>query len=45
MLKINNLHFKYKNSKTDNIEDFNINIKKGEIVGILGESGVVKVPC
>ena len=39
MLKINNLHFKYKNSKTDNIEDFNINIKKGEIVGILGESG------
>lgn len=39
MLKINKLHFKYKNSKIDNIENFNIKINKGEIVGILGESG------
>ncbi|MGL5749337.1 MAG: ABC transporter ATP-binding protein [Paraclostridium sp.] len=39
MLKIKNLHFKYKNSKVDNINDFNIDINKGEIVGILGESG------
>lgn len=39
MLKINNLHFKYKNSKEDTICDFNIDINKGEIVGILGESG------
>lgn len=39
MLKIKNLHFKYKNSKVDNIENFNVDIKKGEIVGILGESG------
>lgn len=39
MLKIENLHFKYKNSKVDNIEDFNLEIKKGEIIAILGESG------
>lgn len=39
MLKIDNLHFKYKNSKEDNIEDFNLEIKKGEIVSIVGESG------
>ncbi len=39
MLKIKKLHFKYKNSKIDNIENFNMKINKGEIVGILGESG------
>lgn len=39
MLKINNLHFKYKNSKEDNIENFNLQINKGEIISILGESG------
>ena len=39
MLKINNLHFRYKNSKEDNIKDFNLEIKKGDIVSILGESG------
>ncbi|HSQ89884.1 ABC transporter ATP-binding protein [Romboutsia sp.] len=38
-LKIKNLHFKYKNNKNDNIKDLNISIKKGEVVGILGESG------
>lgn len=39
MLKISNLHFKYKNSKEDNIENFNLQINKGEIISILGESG------
>lgn len=39
MLKIDKLHFKYKNSKEDNINDFNIEIEKGEIVAILGQSG------
>ncbi|GAA0706496.1 hypothetical protein GCM10008904_15150 [Paraclostridium ghonii] len=39
MLKIKNLHFKYKNSKVDSIKNFNIDINKGEIVSILGESG------
>ena len=39
MLKIKDLHFKYKNSKVDTIDDFNVEINKGEIVGILGESG------
>lgn len=39
MLNIENLHFKYKNSKEDNIKDFNIQINKGEIVSILGQSG------
>jgi iron(III) transport system ATP-binding protein len=39
MLRIDNLHFKYKNSKEDNIKDFNIEINKGEIVSILGQSG------
>lgn len=39
MLNIENLHFKYKNSKVDNIKDFNIQINKGEIVSILGQSG------
>jgi iron(III) transport system ATP-binding protein len=38
-LKIENLHFKYKNNKNDNIKNLNISIEKGEIVGILGESG------
>lgn len=39
MLKINNLYFRYKNSKEDTIKDFNLEIKKGDIVSILGESG------
>lgn len=39
MLNIEKLHFKYKNSKEDNIKDFNIQINKGEIVSILGQSG------
>lgn len=39
MLKIENLYFRYKNSKEDNISNFNIQIEKGEIISILGESG------
>lgn len=39
MLKINNLYFRYKNSKIDTIYNFNVDINRGEIVGILGESG------
>lgn len=39
MLKIENIYFKYKNSKENNIENFNLKIKKGEIISILGESG------
>ena len=38
-LKIENLHFKYKNNKNDNTKNLNISIEKGEVVGILGESG------
>lgn len=39
MLKIEHLYFKYKNSKENNIENFNLQINKGEIISILGESG------
>lgn len=36
---INNLKFKYKNANEDTIKDFNLNIKSGDIVSILGQSG------
>lgn len=39
MLNITNMGFKYKNSKQDNIQNFNLRIKRGEIISILGESG------
>lgn len=39
MLNITNMSFKYKNSKQDNIQNFNLRIKRGEIISILGESG------
>lgn len=39
LVKINNLCFKYKNSKKSNIRNFNLDVQKGEIVSILGESG------
>lgn len=39
ILKINNLNFKYKNSDCNILENFNLNIKKGEFVSILGASG------
>jgi len=37
MLKIDALHYEYKN--TDDAYDFSMEVKKGEIVAILGESG------
>jgi iron(III) transport system ATP-binding protein len=38
-IKIRNLKFRYKNSKEDVIKDFSIDIHKGDILSILGESG------
>lgn len=38
-VQVNNLSFKYRNSKRETIKNLNIGIQKGEIVGILGESG------
>jgi iron(III) transport system ATP-binding protein len=38
-VEINNLQYQYKNSKTATIEDFSLDIEKGEIISILGESG------
>lgn len=38
-VKIKKLKFRYKNSKEDVIKDFSIDINKGDIVSILGESG------
>ncbi len=39
IIKIRNLKFKYKNSKDDIIKNFSIDIQKGDILSILGESG------
>lgn len=38
-VEIKRLSFKYKNSKEDTIKNFNLDIEKGEVVSILGESG------
>jgi len=38
-IEINRLNFKYKGAEEDTLKDFSINIAKGEIVSILGESG------
>ncbi|MBF8982388.1 ABC transporter ATP-binding protein [Lutibacter sp. B2] len=38
-VKIKNLDFKYKNGKEKTIKDFSIEIEKGEIISIFGESG------
>ncbi|MEC5424160.1 ABC transporter ATP-binding protein [Virgibacillus sp. C22-A2] len=38
-IKINDLCFSYKNSKSNIIENFDLEIQKGHIVSILGESG------
>jgi len=38
-VEIKELSFRYKNSKEDTIQNFNIDIEKGEIVCILGQSG------
>lgn len=38
-VKINNIKFKYKNSKDYALNDFSFDLNKGEILSILGESG------
>ncbi|MFX0549324.1 ABC transporter ATP-binding protein [Hathewaya histolytica] len=38
-VEVKDLSFKYKNSKRETIKNFNIEIQKGETIGILGESG------
>jgi len=38
-VEIKELSFRYKNSKVDTIQNFNIDIEKGQIVCILGQSG------
>ncbi|RSK25707.1 ATP-binding cassette domain-containing protein [Bacillus sp. HMF5848] len=38
-VQIKNLEFHYKNSSEPTIKDFSLNIEKGEIISILGESG------
>lgn len=38
-IDIKNLDFNYKNSKEKTIDNFSVDIKKGEIIAILGESG------
>lgn len=38
-LNIDNLYFKYSNAKEYTINDFNMNIDRGDILAILGESG------
>ena len=38
-IEVKNIYFKYKNSKKDTIIDFNMELSKGEILAIIGESG------
>jgi ABC-type bacteriocin/lantibiotic exporter with double-glycine peptidase domain len=38
-LKLNNVSFKYKNEKNNILVNFNLEIKKGEYIGIYGKSG------
>ena len=38
-VEIQDLHYRYRNSKSATINDFSLEIEKGEIVSILGESG------
>lgn len=39
VIKGENIYFKYRNNKEDIIKDFNMELDKGEILAILGESG------
>ncbi len=39
MIEIKDVYFKYLNSPTHILEDFSLNISKGEIVGIIGPTG------
>jgi ATP-binding cassette, subfamily B, bacterial PglK len=48
--ELKNISFKYSNTNKMIIEDFNINIKKGETIGLIGKSGggkstLVKIIC
>ncbi|WP_346929983.1 ABC transporter ATP-binding protein [Clostridium sp.] len=38
-IEVKNIYFKYKNSKKDTIIDFNMELSKGQILAIIGESG------
>lgn len=38
-VQIKNLQYQYKRAKEDTIKDFSLDIEKGEIISILGESG------
>ena len=38
-INIKDLYFKYKNSKTNILNNINLNIKTGEIIGLIGKSG------
>jgi len=38
-ISLNNIYFQYLNTKTDALSDISINIKKGECLGIAGETG------
>jgi iron(III) transport system ATP-binding protein len=38
-VEINELHYQYKHAKSATIQDFTLEINKGEIISILGESG------
>lgn len=42
MININNLTFTYRNSSTPSLNKINLNIEKGDFVGIIGESGAGK---
>ncbi|EKD58320.1 MAG: ABC transporter related protein, partial [uncultured bacterium] len=42
MLKINNLHVKYRGAKTPSIQDVSFEVGKGDQVAILGPSGCGK---
>lgn len=41
-VEIHNLSFRYPSTRREVIRDFNLEVKKGEIIGILGESGCGK---
>lgn len=42
MIEFKNFSFKYKKSKTISLKDLNLKIKKGDFVGIIGNSGAGK---
>tara|TARA_B100001250_G_scaffold149451_1_gene128008 strand:+ start:3732 stop:5450 length:1719 start_codon:yes stop_codon:yes gene_type:complete len=41
-ISISNLYFRYDNESKHVIKDLNLNINKGDVIGIIGESGVGK---